>query len=56
MAKKRKVASFTKEQLLESNKYKHQKDVLNVLLKKDDKYTIKQVDKLIANFMKEKVN
>jgi hypothetical protein len=47
---------FTKEQLVSAKKYKHVKDRLNVVLKDDRSYTLKEVDDLIENFMKEKVN
>lgn len=46
---------FTKRQLLKSKKYQHQKDLLNAILENDKSYGTSEVDKLIDNFMKEKV-
>ena len=46
---------FTKEQLLNSNKYKHNKDALSVLLIEDRSYSIQEVEKLLTDFMKGKV-
>ena len=46
---------FTKEQLLNSNKYKHNKDALSVLLEEDRSYSIQEVEKLLTDFMKGKV-
>ena len=45
-------ALYTKEQILSSKKYSHRKDVLNVVLKDNQQYTLKEVDGLIDNFMK----
>lgn len=47
-------ALYTKEQILSSKKYSHRKDALNVVLKDDTQYTVKQVDGLIENLMKTK--
>ncbi len=44
---------FTKGQILESNKYKHRKDVLSVVLEYGRDYSLKEVDDLIDKFMKE---
>lgn len=46
---------FSKHQLLKSKKYQHRVDVLNLLLKDDNQYTMKEVDKLINDFMNRKV-
>lgn len=46
---------FTKKQLILSKKYSDRKDLLNVLLEDNKSYSIKEVDKLIDNFMKAKV-
>jgi len=48
------VAVYTRQQLLSAKKYKHKQDVLNVVLKADQKYTIEQVDDLIEKFKKVK--
>ena len=52
--KTKKEPTFFKRQLLNSKKYQHQKDLLNVILKNDKSYTIAEVDKLINDFMKKK--
>ena len=49
-------ALFTKEQILVSNKYSEYVDVINVLWKADKMMTINQVNKMIEDFMKGKVN
>ena len=48
-------STYSKEQVLKSKKYKNRKDVLNVVLKDDKVYTLKEVDKLIDGFMKKEV-
>lgn len=50
------VVTFTKEQIVSAKKYIHRKDVVNVILKNEQSYTLDEVDELIENFMKEKVN
>ena len=47
---------FTKEQVLASNKYSEHIDVINALWKDDKTKTINQVNKMIEDFMKGKVN
>ena len=47
-------SKYSKSQLLASNKYSKFRDVLSALLKDKD-YTIKQVDKLIEDYMKREV-
>lgn len=44
--------TFLKSDLVLSKKYRFQKDVLNALLDNVSKYTIKEVDEKIENFMK----
>ena len=41
---------FTKESLLNSKKYMFQKDLLNILLKDTEEYTLEEVDKKINEF------
>lgn len=53
--KTKKQTEYSKEQLLQSNKYKNRQDLLNVLLEDGKYYSISTVDKLIENFMKGKV-
>lgn len=52
--KKVEATSFTKEKLLQSKRYMKRRDLLQSQLKDDQKYTIKQVDDLIAKFNKMK--
>jgi hypothetical protein len=47
---------FTKEQLLQSKRYIDRTDLLNVLLEADKSYSLEEVDGLIEDFMKGKVN
>lgn len=49
---KKEEAKFTKEQLINSAKYKHRVDLINALLKDDATYTLSEVDKKINDFMK----
>jgi len=49
------AVSYTKEQILSAKKYIHRKDVVNVVLKDGQSYTLKEVDDLIEKFMKGKV-
>lgn len=44
---------FTKGQILASNKYKHRRDVLNVVLEYGRDYSLEEVDNMIDKFMKE---
>lgn len=50
------VHAFTKAQLTSAQKYRHMKDIVNVVLKDDQTYTFEQVDDLIEKFKKKKVN
>lgn len=54
MSKKKSTKSdkFTKEQLLISSKFKHNRDLISVLLENDKKYSIDDVEKLIEKYMK----
>ena len=47
--------TFTKHQLLKSKKYANRTDLLSVLLQQDKRYTLKEVDKVVNDFMKGKV-
>lgn len=47
--------TFTKEQIINSNKYRKMRDLLTVILISNNHYSIKQVDELIENFMKSEV-
>ena len=46
---------FTKAQILASKKYNDRKDVCNTVIPDNFKGTLKEVDVLIANFLKGKV-
>ena len=52
----KKQRTFTKNQLLRSKKYRDKQDLLNALLKSDKTYSIEEVDSIIDEFMKGKVN
>lgn len=49
------VVSYSKEQILESKKYKYRRDALNVVLADGEEYTLEAVDSLLEKFMKGKV-
>lgn len=49
------VNTFTKEQILKSKKYVHLQDLVNVLLLDSRTYTLEEVDKMISDFKKGKV-
>lgn len=46
---------FTKSSLVNSKKYKSKKVLLKVLLKEDEKYSFKEVEKIIEEYLKRKV-
>ena len=48
-------AAFTKEQILNSKKYRNRRDALGVVLKDDESYTIADIESLLDGFMKGKV-
>ncbi len=50
-----KEATFTKDQLLLSNKYAEKKDLLNALLADDKSYSLQETDDIINIFLKGKV-
>ena len=64
MAKKNKTVetveqsavTYTKEQILGSKKYKYRRDALGVILADGKEYTMDEVDTLLDEFMKGKVN
>lgn len=47
-----KAAGFSKEDLVNSKKYQHRRDLLNAILEDDKTYTIQEVDSKIEKFMK----
>lgn len=50
------ILVFNKEQIIRSDRYILNRDLLNVLLEENKQYSIKEVDDLISKFMKGKVN
>ncbi len=46
---------FSKEQIVASEKYRSQRDLVDALLEKDKKYTIATVDNLIEKYRKGQV-
>ncbi|GHV08731.1 hypothetical protein FACS1894217_11650 [Clostridia bacterium] len=50
------VSRYSKEKLLKSNWYSHRRDILNVILNGDKEYSHAEVDALIGDFLKGKVN
>ncbi|WP_438349933.1 hypothetical protein ACP8HI_04485 [Paenibacillus sp. FA6] len=46
---------FSKKQLVQSQKYAGQRDLLNTLLKDDTRYSFDEVGSLITDFMEGKV-
>lgn len=49
-------SSFSKTQLVKSNRFKTESDLLNALLRDNKLYTISEVEKKILEFKKGKVN
>lgn len=47
--------SFSKEQIIKSKKYRESADVIGALLRDGESYSFKQVDKMLADFMKREV-
>lgn len=52
---KKEELAFTKEAILNSNKYANRRDVLGAILKDGESYTTEQVETLLAKFMRGKV-
>lgn len=44
--------SYTKTQIYKSDRYANKRDIVTVMLKDDEKYTLDQVDELIEQFLK----
>ena len=53
--KKTNAVLYTKEQLLQSDRYKHKVDLLNALLDSGKTYSRDEVDNIIKKHMKGKV-
>lgn len=50
------VPTFKKSQLMASKRYQNKVDLVDALLSDDKEYTLDEVDKIIDNFLKGKVN
>lgn len=48
--------TFTKAQLLSAKRFTGRQDLLNALLDKNQKYTVKTVEEMIEKYMKGRVN
>lgn len=46
---------FTKEALVNSKRFRNERDLVSALLKDDVEYTISEVERMVAKFMKGKV-
>lgn len=46
---------FNKEQILKSEKFANRRDLLNVLIKEDEKLSVSEVEKLLNKELKRKV-
>lgn len=46
------AVKYSKQQLLQSEKYRYRRDAIEALLKDDEKYTRAQVDNLLDQFYK----
>lgn len=49
------IEKFTKEQFLQSKRYIQDRDILNVLLDDDKKYSFTEVDELLNKFLETEV-
>ena len=49
------LPKFTKESILKFERYRERRDLLHALLVDGERYTTKEVDALIAKFMKGRV-
>lgn len=50
------TASYSKQQLAASKRYANRQDIISVLLLDGETYTFDEVDQLMENYMKGKVN
>ena len=49
------VTKYSKRQLIEADKYKHKRDILEALLEEQNKYSHKEVENIIEGFLKGEV-
>lgn len=52
---KKTETTYSKAQLVQSQKYKNKRDILNFILDDNKRYTFKEVDTLVDNFLRKKV-
>lgn len=52
---KKNETTYSKAQLVQSQKYKNKRDILNSILDDNKRYTFKEVDTLVDNFLRKKV-
>jgi hypothetical protein len=62
MSNKKKISAsaemepkFTKEALMDSRRFHHERDIVSALLKDNVEYSVPEVDAMIAEYMKGKV-
>lgn len=53
--KEKTETTYSKTQLVQSQKYKNKRDVLNFILDDNKRYTFKEVDTLVDIFLRKKV-
>lgn len=53
--KEKTETTYSKTQLVQSQKYKNKRDILNFILDDNKRYTFKEVDALVDNFLRKKV-
>ena len=49
------ATNYSKRQLIEADKYKHNRDILEALLEEQNKYSHKEVENIIEGFLKGEV-
>lgn len=54
--KKNVLSKYSKEQIIKSNLFKENRDLINALLKDEEKYTKLEIEKLIKDYQRKKVN
>lgn len=53
--KEKTETTYSKTQLVQSQKYKNKRDILNFILDDNKRYIFKEVDALVDNFLRKKV-
>lgn len=54
--KEEEVARYSKAQILGADSIEHSRDVMQILLKDTEYYTLEEVDKIVKAFLKRKVD